>query len=90
MLFLKLLSSRSASSMEDKANDQIRNVTQTSVCVDWEKLDLGSATFRGLEMFRNGQRWGRVGGDYGTKKEKREWKTGGLQSGEEYSFQLVL
>lgn len=41
-------------------------------------------------MYKNGQRWGRVGGDYGTKREKLQWKTGGLQSGEEYSFQLVL
>lgn len=41
-------------------------------------------------MYKNGQRWGRVGGDYGTKREKCQWKTGGLQSGEEYSFQLVL
>ncbi|WVW86242.1 hypothetical protein I302_108284 [Kwoniella bestiolae CBS 10118] len=70
---------------------KLRNVTQTSVCVEWEKLNIGSAAWRGLEMYRNGQRWGRVGGDYGQgKKEKREWKTGGLQSGEEYTFQLVL
>jgi hypothetical protein len=74
---------------------KLRNVTQTSVCVEWEKLDLGSAGFRGLEMYKNGQRWGRVGGeraDRGGKreKEKREWKTGGLQSREEYTFQLVL
>ncbi|WRT70145.1 uncharacterized protein IL334_007139 [Kwoniella shivajii] len=70
---------------------KLRNVTQTSVCVEWGKLDIGSAAWRGLEMYRNGQRWGRVGGDYGQgRKEKREWKTGGLQSGEEYTFQLVL
>ncbi|OCF77396.1 hypothetical protein I204_01384 [Kwoniella mangroviensis CBS 8886] len=70
---------------------KLRNVTQTSVCVEWEKLNIGSAAWRGLEMYRNGQRWGRVGGDFGQgKKEKREWKTGGLQSGEEYTFQLVL
>ncbi|RXK38058.1 hypothetical protein M231_04617 [Tremella mesenterica] len=70
---------------------RIRNVTQTSVCVEWDKLDIGSSTFRALEMFRNGQRWGRVGGEWGRKeREKREWKTGGLQSGDEYSFQLVL
>jgi hypothetical protein len=68
---------------------KLRNVTQTSVCVEWESLDLGSAGFRALEMYKNGQRWGRVGGEYG-KKEKKEWKTGGLQSGEEYTFQLVL
>ncbi len=72
---------------------KIRNVTQTSMCVEWEKIELGSAGFRGLEMFRNGQRWGRVGGDVGVgreKREKREWKTGGLQCGDEYTFQLVL
>jgi len=70
---------------------KIRNVTQTNVCVEWEKTDLGSAGFRGLEMYRNGQRWGRVGGEIGKKeREKREWKTGGLQSGDEYTFQLVL
>ncbi len=61
------------------------------MCVEWEKTDLGSAGFRGLEMYRNGQRWGRVGGEIGKKeREKREWKTGGLQSGDEYTFQLVL
>lgn len=69
---------------------QIQNVTQTSVCLEWGKIELGSSTFRGLEMYRNGQRWGRVGGDVGTKGEKCEWKTGGLQSGEEYTFQLIL
>ncbi|WVF72898.1 hypothetical protein IAT40_007716 [Kwoniella sp. CBS 6097] len=70
---------------------KLRNVTQTSVCVEWEKIDLGSAGWRGLEMYRNGQRWGRVGGEFGQgKREKREWKTGGLQSGDEYTFQLVL
>ena len=68
---------------------KLRNVTQTSVCVEWEGLQLGSSTFRGLEMYRNGQRWGRVGGERG-KKETQEWKTGGLQSGEEYTFYLVL
>lgn len=70
---------------------KLRNVTQTSVCVEWDGLELGSAAFRGLEMYRNGQRWGRVGGERERgRKEKREWKTGGLQSGEEYTFQLVL
>lgn len=66
-----------------------RSVTQTSVVLEWPKLDLGSAGFRSLEMYKNGQRWGRVGGDYG-KRERNEWKTGGLQVGEEYSYQLVL
>lgn len=69
---------------------KVQNVTQTSVSLEWDSLHLGSASFRSLEMYRNGQRWGRVGGDAGTKDEKREWKTGGLQSGEEYTFQLVM
>ncbi|EJT50662.1 cell wall chitin catabolism-related protein [Trichosporon asahii var. asahii CBS 2479] len=69
---------------------RVQNVTQTSVALEWDPLKLGSASFRGLEMYRNGQRWGRVGGDVGTKEEKLEWKTGGLQSGEEYTFQLVF
>lgn len=68
---------------------KVRSVTQTSVVLEWDKISVGSADFRALEMYKNGQRWGRVGGDFG-KKEKREWKTGGLQVGEEYSFQLVL
>ncbi|KAL1413279.1 hypothetical protein Q8F55_001034 [Vanrija albida] len=69
---------------------RVQNVTQTSVALEWDPLVLGSASFRGLEMYRNGQRWGRVGADVGTDHEKHEWKTGGLQSGEEYTFQLVL
>ncbi|RSH91355.1 Chitin synthase, class 5 [Saitozyma podzolica] len=68
---------------------KVRSVTQTSVVLEWDKISVGSADFRALEMYKNGQRWGRVGGDFG-KKEKMEWKTGGLQVGEEYSFQLVL
>jgi hypothetical protein len=69
---------------------KLLNVTQTSVALEWEELQLGSADLLSLEMYRNGQRWGRIGSDFGTKNEKREWKTGGLQSGEEYTFQLVL
>ncbi|WWC91780.1 uncharacterized protein L201_006727 [Kwoniella dendrophila CBS 6074] len=73
---------------------KLRNVTQTSVCVEWEKINLGSSNFRSLEMFRNGQRWGRVGdttkNQNQNQNQKNEWKTGGLQSGEEYTFQLVL
>ncbi|WOO76975.1 Cell fusion protein cfr1 [Vanrija pseudolonga] len=69
---------------------RIQNVTQTSVALEWDPLVLGSASFRSLEMYRNGQRWGRVGADVGTDHEKHEWKTGGLQSGEEYTFQIVL
>ncbi|AFR97052.1 hypothetical protein C343_05185 [Cryptococcus neoformans C23] len=70
---------------------RLRNVTQTNVTVEWDRIDVGSAEFRGLEMHRNGQRWGRVGGEYGGGvREKTEWKTGGLQSGEEYTFQLIL
>ena len=68
---------------------KIRNITQSSVALEWDALELGSADFRSLEMYKNGQRWGGVGGDRG-KRGKREWKTGGLQSGDEYSFQLVL
>ncbi|ADV24009.1 cell wall chitin catabolism-related protein, putative [Cryptococcus gattii WM276] len=70
---------------------RLRNVTQTNVTIEWDRIDVGSAELRGLEMHRNGQRWGRVGGEYGGgEREKTEWKTGGLQSGEEYTFQLVL
>ena len=64
-------------------------MTQTTVSLEWDKIDVGSADFKGLEMYRNGQRWGRVGGEWG-KREKREWKVGGLQSAEEYTFQLSL
>jgi hypothetical protein len=69
---------------------KVRSVTQTSVVLDWDRLSIGSADFRALEMWKNGQRLGRVGGEYGKGKEKREWKTGGLQVGEEFSFHLVL
>ena len=68
---------------------RLRNVTQTTVSLEWDKIDVGSADFKGLEMYRNGQRWGRVGGEWG-KREKWEWKVGGLQSAEEYTFQLSL
>jgi hypothetical protein len=69
---------------------KVANVTQTSVALEWDALELGSSSIRSLEMYRNGQRWGRVGGEHGTKEEKNQWKTGGLQSAEEYTFQLVL
>lgn len=61
---------------------RMRNVTQTNCVLEWDALDLGSADLCSLEMYKNGQRVGRVKG--------REWKTGGLSVGEEYTFHLVL
>lgn len=74
---------------------KIRNVTQTSVTIEWEPLELAQATVRGLEVFRNGVRFasvwkGRNKPGYGIDVTEREWKGSSLQSGEEYTFQLVL
>lgn len=69
---------------------RVKNTTQTGVVLEWDDLQCGSGTKRGVEMWKNGTRWGRVGDKKTGKGEVREWKTGGLQSGEEYKFQLVL
>lgn len=74
---------------------KLRNVTQTSVTVEWDQLELAQASVRSLEIYKNGVRlanvWkGRGKPGYGVDVRDREWKGSSLQSGEEYTFQLVL
>lgn len=59
-----------------------RNITQTNVVLEWDTLNTGSADVLALEMFKNGQRVGRV--------EGQKWKTGGLSVDTDYNFHLVL
>jgi hypothetical protein len=59
-----------------------RNITQTNVVLEWEPLQPGSTDVLALDIFKNGQRIGRVKG--------QDWKTGGLSVDTEYDFHLEL
>jgi hypothetical protein len=64
----------------------LRNTTQTSVTLEWGKLELANAKLRGLEIYRNGTRLANIpnpGFNLSTKLSS-------LQLDTDYTFQLVL
>ncbi|KAF1989132.1 hypothetical protein K402DRAFT_391289 [Aulographum hederae CBS 113979] len=63
-----------------------RNVTQTSVVLEWEGLELGSSELRGLSLWRNGAKAGNIP----NPTETRATKISGLAVATEYTFHLVL
>ena len=67
-----------------------RNATQTSIVLEWEELDLATASLRSLALFRNGAKAGvipRVGKD---GEPVRATKVSGLAVDTEYTFHLLL
>ncbi|KAG6845522.1 hypothetical protein H0H87_007766 [Tephrocybe sp. NHM501043] len=65
---------------------QLRNVTQTSVTLEWPPIQLATAKLRSLDIYRNGQRLASIPSpltNYSTKLS-------GLELNTEYSFQLIL
>lgn len=63
----------------------IRNTTQTSVVLEWSLLDIATAAFRSLTLYKNGQKLGRIPNATTTVT-----KLSGLALDTEYSFTLVL
>lgn len=65
---------------------QLRNVTQTSVTLEWPTVKLATAKLRSLDIYRNGQRLAAIP----SPLTNNSTKLSGLELNTEYSFQLVL
>ncbi|KIK66655.1 hypothetical protein GYMLUDRAFT_909467 [Collybiopsis luxurians FD-317 M1] len=65
---------------------QLRNVTQTSVTLEWPSIKLATAKLRSLDIYRNGQRLAAIPSPI----TNTSTKLSGLEMQTEYSFQLVL
>eukprot|EP00842_Homolaphlyctis_polyrhiza_P003880 jgi/Hompol1/4493/HPOL_000555-RA len=64
---------------------EIKSITQTSIIVKWQPLVLHSATFRGIDVFRNGQKLNMHVGPLATSA-----KLSGLDVSHEYEIWIVL
>ncbi|KAJ1679870.1 hypothetical protein EV182_001158, partial [Spiromyces aspiralis] len=70
---------------------RVRNVTQTSVVLEWDELDVARSDFRGLRLYRDGQLMAHsLPTQLSTANTLRETKVTGLDIDHEYSFQLEL
>ncbi|KDQ63964.1 hypothetical protein JAAARDRAFT_201433 [Jaapia argillacea MUCL 33604] len=65
---------------------QLRNVTQTSVTLEWPSLKLATAKLRSLDIYRNGQRLAAIP----SPLTNTSTKLSGLEINTEYTFQLIL
>ncbi|KZV92767.1 hypothetical protein EXIGLDRAFT_749490 [Exidia glandulosa HHB12029] len=65
---------------------EVRNVTQTSVTLEWPPLKLATAKLRSLDIYRNGQRLASIPAPH----QNTSTKLSSLELNTEYSFQLVL
>lgn len=65
---------------------QVRNVTQTSVTLEWPSIKLATARLRSLDIYRNGQRLAAIP----SALTNTSTKLSGLELDSEYTFQLVL
>lgn len=63
-----------------------RNATQTSVVLEWDKIDLATADLRSLSLYRNGAKAGVIPQDKGIQATK----VSGLAVDTEYTFHLIL
>jgi len=64
----------------------LRNVTQTSVTLEWPTIQLATAKLRSLDIYRNGQRLASIP----SPLTNTSTKLSGLELNTEYSFQLIL
>ncbi|EJD40373.1 hypothetical protein AURDEDRAFT_115879 [Auricularia subglabra TFB-10046 SS5] len=65
---------------------EVRNVTQTSVTLEWPPLKLATAKLRSLDIYRNGQRLASIP----APQQNTSTKLSSLELNTEYTFQLVL
>ncbi|SCV72674.1 BQ2448_4211 [Microbotryum intermedium] len=65
---------------------RVRNTTQTSVTLEWDKLELASAKLLQLSVWRNGQRLTTIP----NPQSNTSTKLSGLALDTDYSFHLVL
>jgi chitin biosynthesis protein CHS5 len=64
----------------------LRNVTQTSVVLEWPSLELATAKLRSLDLYRDGQRVSTIANPL----QNTSTKISGLSLDKEYQFQLIL
>jgi len=64
----------------------VRNITQTSVTLEWPPIKLATAKLRSLDIYRNGERLSAVPSPMTNTSTKHS----GMDINTEYSFQLVL
>lgn len=67
-------------------NVRLRNVTQTSVTLEWDRLVLATASLLSLDIYRNGQRLAPIPNPL----HNTSTKLSGLDVNAEYTFHLVL
>ncbi|EST05135.1 Fibronectin, type III [Kalmanozyma brasiliensis GHG001] len=65
---------------------RLRNVTQTSVTLEWDRLSLATATLLSLDIYRNGERLAPIPNPL----HNTSTKLSGLDLNAEYTFHLVL
>ncbi|KAE8150028.1 hypothetical protein BDV25DRAFT_155187 [Aspergillus avenaceus] len=65
---------------------RLRNATQTSLVLEWEPIDLATASLKSLSLYRNGSKAGSIP----RPLETRSTKISGLAIHTEYTFHLVL
>ncbi|KAF9061597.1 hypothetical protein BDP27DRAFT_1394210 [Rhodocollybia butyracea] len=65
---------------------QLRNVTQTSVTLEWPSVKLATAKLRSLDIYRNGQRLAAIP----SPTTNTSTKLSGLDMQTDYTFQLIL
>ncbi|KAF8967467.1 hypothetical protein BDZ97DRAFT_1803452 [Flammula alnicola] len=64
----------------------VRNITQTSVTLEWPPIKLATAKLRSLDIYRNGERLSAVPSPMTNTSTKHS----GMEINTEYSFQLIL
>jgi len=64
----------------------LRNVTQTSVTLEWPPLELATASLRSLDIYKNGQRLAAIP----SPLQNTSTKLSGLDINTDYSFRLVM
>ena len=69
-----------------KPHLRIRNATQTSVVLEWDPINLATATLRSLTLYRNGAKTGSIP----NATTFTSTKISGLAVNTEYTFHLVL
>lgn len=65
---------------------RVRNVTQTSVVLEWDSIDIGTTDMISLTLYKNGTRFGVIP----TPLKRTATKLSGLAIDTNYSFYLVL
>ncbi|KAG9017663.1 Chitin synthase, class 5 [Tulasnella sp. 427] len=65
---------------------QVRNVTQTSVTLEWPPIHLATANLRSLDIYRNGERLAVIPNPL----QNTSTKLSGLEMNTQYTFQLIL